>query len=295
MAEEGDCADTKEIGMRRLLLEGGGQRSIFTVGVLDCFMDEGISFDEIYGISAGALTASSYVSGDRGRALKQMEMFTGDKNYISIRNRFKTGSVFNWEYILKKIPDELLPMNYEAFRQNPTKLFAGAYECETGRTVYFPVKDLEGDFEKKVLQATASLPYFSEIVSIGEYHYMDGGIGDSFALSAFRDDGAKTLLVETQDPTFEKEETRRMFPSDIYYRKYPHLVHDYAARPANYNNDRIKAKQLEKEGKLLILEPANPVEVSKTESDIQKLKDLYEEGYRCAEEKMPEIRKYLEI
>ena len=36
-----------------LVLEGGGLRGIFTGGVLDCFMDNGIKFDYVCGVSAG--------------------------------------------------------------------------------------------------------------------------------------------------------------------------------------------------------------------------------------------------
>ena len=37
-----------------LVLEGGGMRAIFTVGVLDCFMDHDIWFPYTIGVSAGA-------------------------------------------------------------------------------------------------------------------------------------------------------------------------------------------------------------------------------------------------
>ena len=37
-----------------LVLEGGGMRGIFTVGVLDCFMDHQHYFPYTIGVSAGA-------------------------------------------------------------------------------------------------------------------------------------------------------------------------------------------------------------------------------------------------
>ena len=51
-----------------LVLEGGGMRGIFTNGVLDYFMDKGICFPYIIGVSAGACNALSYLSNQRGRA-----------------------------------------------------------------------------------------------------------------------------------------------------------------------------------------------------------------------------------
>ena len=37
-----------------LVLEGGGMRGIYTTGVLDAFLDRGLYFDAIIGVSAGA-------------------------------------------------------------------------------------------------------------------------------------------------------------------------------------------------------------------------------------------------
>ena len=50
-----------------LVLEGGGMRAIFTVGVLDCFMDHDIWFPYTIGVSAGASNGISYASRQRGR------------------------------------------------------------------------------------------------------------------------------------------------------------------------------------------------------------------------------------
>lgn len=51
-----------------LVLEGGGLRGVFTCGVLDYFMDNGIRFPFTVGVSAGACNGLSYMSGQRGRA-----------------------------------------------------------------------------------------------------------------------------------------------------------------------------------------------------------------------------------
>jgi len=43
-----------------LVLEGGGMRGIYTAGVLDVFMEQGVSFDGVIGVSAGALHEGSH-------------------------------------------------------------------------------------------------------------------------------------------------------------------------------------------------------------------------------------------
>lgn len=50
-----------------LVLEGGGMRGIYTAGVLDAFMEHGIEFDGVIGVSAGAIHGCSFVSKQKGR------------------------------------------------------------------------------------------------------------------------------------------------------------------------------------------------------------------------------------
>ena len=45
-----------------LVLEGGGMRGAYTTGVLDFFLEKGIEFSRVYGVSAGAIHMMSYLS-----------------------------------------------------------------------------------------------------------------------------------------------------------------------------------------------------------------------------------------
>ena len=54
-----------------LVLEGGGLRGVFTCGVLDSFMDNGIRFPFTVGVSAGACNGLSYMSPALQKALSE--------------------------------------------------------------------------------------------------------------------------------------------------------------------------------------------------------------------------------
>lgn len=43
-------------------------------------------------------------------------------------------------------------------------------------------------------------------------------------------------------------------------------------------------EQLEKEGKIVVIRPQKPIEVSRMEKDTQKLSALYQEGYDIAKD-----------
>ena len=64
-----------------LILEGGGMRGVYTAGVLDAFLDAGIEFSSVYGVSAGSCHACSYLSKQRGRAYLVYVDYCEDRKY----------------------------------------------------------------------------------------------------------------------------------------------------------------------------------------------------------------------
>ncbi len=71
-----------------LVLEGGGIRGMFTSGVLDVLMERGVSdFDTVWGISAGAMNAISYLSRQIGRSIRENLAFRDDNRFMSLVSR----------------------------------------------------------------------------------------------------------------------------------------------------------------------------------------------------------------
>ena len=70
-----------------LVLEGGGVRGIYTAGVLDVFMERGLTgFDGVIGVSAGAIHACSYLSGQKGRSIRYYRKYVSDPRFMSLRS-----------------------------------------------------------------------------------------------------------------------------------------------------------------------------------------------------------------
>ena len=59
--------ETKKPYRLGLVLEGGAVRGIYTAGVLDVLMENGIEADMVIGTSAGCIHGCCYVSGQAGR------------------------------------------------------------------------------------------------------------------------------------------------------------------------------------------------------------------------------------
>ena len=155
-----------------LVLEGGGMKGVYTAGVLDFFLDQGIDFAKCYGVSAGACHLCSYLSKQRGRAYAVVADYLDDPNYWGISSLLRTGDLFNVDMCYRQIPETLNPFDYETYDKNPSKGYAVVTNIETGRAEYIPFGDLHENI--RAVRASASLPLVSRNVRIGDSLYLDG-------------------------------------------------------------------------------------------------------------------------
>ena len=153
-----------------LVLEGGGMRGIFTAGVLDFFIEKGLEFPEVIGVSAGACHAASFVSKQHGRARDVVIDYIKDRRYCSVYSLITTGDMFGAKFAYDQIPNKLNIFDNESYGQRNTKLFAGVTNVETGRPEYIELKDFSKDMD--ALRASASLPMISRIVGFRGKKYL---------------------------------------------------------------------------------------------------------------------------
>ena len=69
-------------------------RGIFTAGVIDVLMEQGIEFEALTGVSAGAAFGCNYKSRQPGRVLRYNLKFCKEPKYCSFRSLKKTGDLF---------------------------------------------------------------------------------------------------------------------------------------------------------------------------------------------------------
>lgn len=84
---------------------------------------------------------------------------------------------------------------------------------------------------------------------------------------------------------YRKENKDIRIPPFVY-RKYPKMREALSRRCAAYNAQLEMVERMEEEGDILVIRPQKPVVVDRIERDIQKLTDLYEEGYECAKRQL---------
>ena len=109
-----------------LVLEGGAMRGMFTCGVIDVFMENGISFDGAAGISAGATFGCNYKSRQIGRAIRYNKKYSKDWRYCSLRSLIKTGDLYGAEFCYHTMPEVLDPFDTETFKNDPMEFYLTA-------------------------------------------------------------------------------------------------------------------------------------------------------------------------
>ena len=103
-----------------LILQGGSFRCMFSAGALDVLMEHGLWFSYVNGVSAGALAGCNYLSRQNGRTRKVNETFCTDPDFLSLRNRFRAGGVFNFPFLFRDV-GERIPMDWEALMTSPQR------------------------------------------------------------------------------------------------------------------------------------------------------------------------------
>lgn len=272
-----------------LVLEGGGMRGVFTCGVLDYFLDQGITFPYAVGVSAGACNGLSYMSGQRGRAkysnIDMMEKY----QFIGMKYLWTQHSILDQKLLYQDFPERLVPYDFEAYRNNPGVFEMVTTNCLTGKACYLSEKN-DWDRMIAIARASSSLPYVCPIAYVDGIPMLDGGIVDSIPVERARALGyEKNVVVLTRNKGYRKKSQDLRIPHFIY-KKYPRLRVVLSRRCACYNEQLELVERLEEEGKIIVIRPENPVVVDRIEKNIKKLEDLYQEGYECASKVLSAIR-----
>ncbi len=264
-----------------LVLEGGGMRGVFTCGVLDYMMDNGIWFSYGVGVSAGACNGLSYMSRQRGRAKFSNIDLLDKYHYIGIKHLWSKHSILDQELLYEHFPKEILPYDYEAYAKNPARFEMVTTSCLTGRACYLEEKH---DPQRiiAIAKASSSLPYVCPIAYVDGEPMLDGGIVDSIPVMRAIEQGyEKNVVVLTRNRGYREKGKDIKIPKFIY-KRYPRMRVALSKRLRAYNEQLELVERLEDEGKITVIRPFKPLEVDRIETDIKKLTDLYEEGYACA-------------
>lgn len=278
-----------------LVLEGGALRTIYSSGVTDGFLEAGLDFDYVIGVSAGIAYGVSFISRQFARNLEIVMRYANDKRYMSKRNMLRPGNqhcYFGLDFVYDEIPNHLIPYDYEAFAAWHGEAEAVVTDMETGEAAYFPVDREDERFI--LLRATCAMPLLFPIFNYKGIKCLDGGVADGIPWKRALDRGCdRVVVVLTRERDYRRTGNELMPAMRAVYRKYPRFLDAMESRVERYNRCRKELFEAERQGKVLVFAPDCTKGFSRTERDVVKIHALWQQGLDHARARVDEVYTYI--
>lgn len=261
---------------------GGGMRGIFTAGIYDYLNDQGVQpFDYCIGVSAGSGNLVSYLAGQRGRNRRFYMEYAFRPEYMSMHNMLRSGSYIDLDY-----PYEVLsgqegedPVDLAAFNSSTARYEAVVTDAATGDPIYYG-KDMLAGGNFDVVKASCCVPGACRPYPVNGVPGFDGGVADPVPYRRSLAMGCDRLVVLLTRPAGYRRpllEHRGMLEKAL--RDWPNAYSALLRRSARYNRDVAAVKELEREGKALLVAPADIGGMSTLTRDKEAMERLYQMGY----------------
>ncbi len=277
-----------------LVLEGGGMRCMFTVGILDVLMEAGVAVDGIVGVSAGAAFGCNYKSGQCGRAVRYSERFVPDPRYMGVFSFLITGNFINAEFCYHTVPTLYDVFDAEAFASSPVEFRVVCTDIERGLPVYHKLDAM--DYEGlEWIRATGSLPILARPVELEGRRLLDGGLTDSIPLRYAQHIGfERNVVVLTQPLSQLMRHTRLMPLFHTLMRRYPEVIRLMEHRHEMYNAQLEYVEEQQRQGNALVVCPEREIPISRVSEKPKELRMVYEMGRQKGKATLPRIQEFLQ-
>ncbi len=258
---------------------GGGLRGIYTSGLFDYLLDNDIMVDYCFGVSSGSANILGYVAKQRGMSREFYLEHSFESEFLGAKALIKSGDLVNVEYIYNGLID-CKGENSDAFdiaMANECRYTCVATDSVTAKPRYFTKDDFSRD-NLDVLKAACSLPVATRPVKIGDRKYFDGGVSDPIPIrKAFADGCDKVIVCITQPRDFRK--TKIHWLANVLLANHPRILNNILVMHNYYNNGISELLELEKEGKVLVVDPRECFGVNTIKRDKVGMEKLYQLGY----------------
>lgn len=196
-----------------LVVQGGGQRGIFTAGVFDSFLEAGFDPFELYiGTSAGALNLSSFISRQSSFSYNFIVNYTTDDEFFNLYKYLSKQKPMNLDWALDTISAEgLTPLDIVTARRNLQyrQAFACATRKDTLEDIYLPMYQ---ENWRDVLRATCAIPMlYNQPVNLQDLEWVDGGVSAAVPVQEAWKRGADLVVVVRTEPLENSDDGVRVF------------------------------------------------------------------------------------
>lgn len=283
----------KKIG---LVVEGGGMKCAYGAGIMDAFLDEGITFDYCIGVSGGSGNVASYLAGQRGRNLRFFTDHIHSPDYFGLKSLLKTGDLFGLEYIYGNLTrrDGEDPLDFPALMKNPAEYEVVVTNALTGKPEYYGREMMQQD-DYRLIMASSAIPVACHPVELNGTPYFDGGLTDAIPVRRAMERGCEKLVVlltKNRDYVRKPQGMRGLYRRVC--RRYPRIVDAIDRRHEVYNDNLRDVFSLEREGTAFVFAASEPIHVGTYSMKEEAERALYDLGLRDFAARKAELLEFLE-
>ena len=218
-----------------LIVEGGGQRGVFSFGITDTFIRENYDpFDIYIGVSNGVAVLCWYLIRETDNNLEKM-LYAARGDYLDYKNIFTGGDIIKFHKMYED-GEKLFKPNMEKIKLNVQgkKYIAVVTDAISAQAEYLEFGDEE--WMPKMI-ASGTLPVLVRTPSIidGKRKF-DGGVADPLPVKKAYELGAKRIvIIRTYEKTFKRKLKLENYIGAFFSKEFPELRKALLSHDKTYN------------------------------------------------------------
>ena len=267
-----------------LIIEGGGQRGVFSFGITDTFINRNYDpFDIYIGVSNGVAVLCWYLIKETDNNLDKM-LYAAKGDYLSYKNIFTGKDILKFHQMyedgekmfnpsMEKIRNNLKGKNYIAVVTDAIKANAEYYSFG------------DGEWMPKMI-ASGTLPILVKTPSlIDGRRKFDGGIADPIPVEkAYKMGAKKIIVIRTYEKNFRRKLKLENYIGALLSSQYPSLKKALLEHDKTYNRALDFINNPPHDCEIVQLCPPKKLKSKRDTKNIEVLKADYKLGKRVAEE-----------
>ncbi len=265
-----------------LIVEGGGQRGVFSFGITDTFINRNYDpFDIYMGVSNGVAVLCWYLIRETDNNLEKM-LYAAKGDYLSYKNIFIGKDIIKFHQMYED-GEKMFKPNMEKIKNNlkGKDYIAVVTDAIEANAEYYSFGD--GEWMPKMI-ASGTLPILVRTPSlIDGRRKFDGGVADPLPVEKAYEMGAKKIIViRTYEKKFRRKLKIENYIGALLSREYPKLRKALLVHDKTYNRALDFINNPPSDCEIVQLCPPEKLKSKRDSKNIEILKADYNLGKKVA-------------
>ena len=265
-----------------LIVEGGGQRGVFSFGITDTFINRNYDpFDIYMGVSNGVAVLCWYLIRETDNNLEKM-LYAAKGDYLSYKNIFIGKDIIKFHQMYED-GEKMFKPSMEKIKNNlkGKDYIAVVTDAIEANAEYYSFGD--GEWMPKMI-ASGTLPILVRTPSlIDGRRKFDGGVADPLPVEKAYEMGAKKIIViRTYEKKFRRKLKIENYIGALLSREYPKLGKALLAHDKTYNRALDFINNPPSDCEIVQLCPSEKLKSKRDSKNIEVLKADYKLGKKVA-------------